>query len=245
MPACIGSYWRDQTGFHRDHSPAPILPHRESESECSFFWIIFSFFSHSSFRTSELGIMRIFRFVIAASYQMGHFYAAMSNQSLNYLTPGTGLIFNKGSARHRWQSAVFRLGSFFDPWQVLSFGDKKYLRSLFQFLFRRGPEIAYIVDVSFPRGGKWEILGAVQKGQNFTLGNRPDGAVMDEGKEVGRSFRENAKITSSCLRQTESFRLQPGWKHWKPPPMPKWQNSVQSLLFVCWETICNNRKQHF
>ena len=136
-----------------------------------------------------------------------------------------------------------------DPFSTLDkssvLGTKKYLRSLFQLLFRRGPEIAYIVDVSFPRGGKWEILGAVQKGQNFTLGNRPDGAVMDEGKEVGRSFRENAKITSSCLRQTESFRLQPGWKHWKPPPMPKWQNSVQSSLFVCWETICNNRKQHF
>ena len=40
-----------------------------------------------------------------------------------------------------------------------------------------------------------------------------------ELKEVGRSFRENAKITSSCLRQTESFRLQPGWKHWKPPTL--------------------------
>lgn len=67
-------------------SPGPLpRPHPSSQGiriRVLPFWIIFSFFSHSSFRTSELGIMRIFRFVIAASYHMGHFYAAMSNQSL-------------------------------------------------------------------------------------------------------------------------------------------------------------------
>ena len=67
-------------------SPGPLpRPHPSSQGiriRVLPFWIIFSFFSHSSVRTSEIGIMWIFRFVTAASYHMGHFYAAMSNQSL-------------------------------------------------------------------------------------------------------------------------------------------------------------------
>ena len=66
---------------------------------------------------------------------------------------------------------------------------KKYLRSLFQFLFRRGPEIAYIVDVSFPRGGKWEILGEAQKGQNFTLGHSESESLGGgERKETRKKY---------------------------------------------------------
>ena len=57
---------------------------------------------------------------------------------------------------------------------------------------------------------------------------------MDEGKEVGRSFRENAKITSSCLRQTKSFRLQPGGKHWKPPTPIQLQGLQKEMGCMIW-----------
>ena len=66
---------------------------------------------------------------------------------------------------------------------------------------------------------KWGILDWAKRAKFHVRESSRWRSNGSELKEVGRSFRENAKITSSCLRQTESFRLQPGWKHWKPPTL--------------------------